>query len=202
MAGTQAANNQQQQWYILRGEMKYGPYEYKSLITMIQKGQLYDYNYVWAAHMETWSLVGDIEEFSKDRLCRLIETKDHLSGAFTDRKYPRVDMVTEVYAHNDHSFFDGHSLSLSENGALLLLNDPLLLPEQKILIHFRKSAITVEPFNALCEIVRKNFSKQRLNVKSGLHYAVRFLQVQDHGMAQLTNWTRNNVSKEESNGLS
>lgn len=187
-----------EQWYILRGEMKYGPYDYRSLITMIQNSELFDYNYVWAPHLENWTLVSDLQEFSKDRLCRLIETRDHVAeGAFKDRKFPRIDLVTPIYAHNDHDFFDGQTLSVSENGALVLLNDPLLLPGQKVLLHFRTSEVNPKSFNVLCEIIRKNYSKQRLNVKSGLHYAVRFLQVQDHGMAQLTNWTRNGGSKGE-----
>lgn len=186
-----------QQWYVLRGEMKYGPYEYRSLITMIQNGELFDYNYVWAPHLENWSMVGELQDFSRDRLCRLIETKDHISGAFKDRKAARVDLITPVYAHNDYNFFDGHTLSVSENGALVLLNDPLLLPSQKILLHFRESELNPLGFNALAEIVRKNYSKQRLNVKSGLHYAVRFLQVQDLGKTQLINWTRGGASKEE-----
>ncbi|RYZ87108.1 MAG: DUF4339 domain-containing protein, partial [Proteobacteria bacterium] len=70
----QAATNQ---WHILRGEMKYGPYEYSALLYMIQTGELYDYNYVWAPHMEGWALLGDMPEFSKDRLARLIESQDH-----------------------------------------------------------------------------------------------------------------------------
>lgn len=199
MNGAHQSSINTAQWYILRGEMKYGPYEYRSLITMIQTGELFDYNYIWAAHLENWTLLGDLQEFSKDRLCRLIETKDHISGAFIERKFPRVDLVTPIYAHDDHNFFDGQTLSVSENGALVLLNDPLLQLGQQILIHFRSSDVNTKPFNVHCEIVRKNFSKQRLNVKSGLHYAVRFLNVQDQGMTQLTKWTRGGASKEETN---
>lgn len=201
MGGVQATTNIQ--WYILRGEMKYGPYEYRSLITMIQTGELQDYNYVWASHLDNWTLVGELQDFSKDRLARLIQTKDHLAGSFKDRQATRVDVISPVYAHNDHNFFDGHTLSVSENGALVLLNDPLLLPGQKIMLHFRESEVNPQGFNVLCEIVRKNYSKQRLNVKSGLHYAVRFLQVQDQGKTQLTNWTSGGGSKGETqNGIS
>lgn len=189
------------QWFILRGEMKYGPYEYKTLIKMIQDGELYDYNYAWASHLESWTLLGEIQDFSKDRLCRLIETKDHLAGSFIERKTGRAEISIPVYAHNDHNFFDGHTLSISQNGALVLLNDPLLLPGQKIMLNFRTSEKNPQTFNALCEVVRKNYTKQRLNVKSGLHYAVRFLHVQDHGMTQLINWTRDSVSKGETNGI-
>jgi len=172
-------------WYILRGEMKYGPYEYGALIHMIQTGELFDYNYVWAPHMEGWMLLGDMQEFSKDRLARLIQTQDHLSGSFIKRGSPRVDVDIAVYAHNDYNFFDGRCLSISENGALLLLNDPLLLPGQEILVHFRSNDTGTSGFNIKAEVIRKNFTKQRINVKSGLHYAVRFLQVQKEGQDQI-----------------
>ncbi len=184
---TQKINDQ---WYILRGEMKYGPYAYKTMISMIQNSELQDYNYAWAPHLESWTLVGELAEFSKDRLCRLIETKDHLAGSFMDRKCPRIDMAIPIWAHNEQLFFDGQSLSLSENGALLLLNNPLLQPGEKILVSFRTSDNNNETFNVLCEIIRKNYTKQRLNVKSGLHYAVRFLSVQDNGKQLLEKWTR------------
>jgi hypothetical protein len=175
------------QWYILRGEMKYGPYEYSALIHMIQTGELYDYNYVWASHLESWMLLGDMPEFSKDRLARLIQSQDHLSGAFIKRGSPRLDVDIDVYAHNDYNFFDGKCTSISDNGALVLLNDPLLLPGQELMIHFRKDENNSVAFNVKAEVIRKNFTKQRLNVKSGLHYAVRFLQVQKEGQDQIQN---------------
>lgn len=178
------------QWYILRGDLKYGPYAYKAMISMIQNSELQDYNYAWAPHLESWALVGELPEFSKDRLCRLIETKDHLAGSIKDRKAPRVNIEIPVWAHNDNVFFDGQTLSLSENGALLLLNNPLLQPGEKILVNIRAADKNSEPFNVLCEVIRKNYSKQRLNVKSGLHYAVRFLSVPEIGKKQLENWSR------------
>ncbi len=186
---TSSAAAQGQTWYVLRGEMKYGPYEYRSLLTMIQNGELLDYNFIWAPHMENWTLLSELPEFSRDRLCRLIETKDHLAGSFKDRKFPRVELATPIFAHNNHRFFDGQTQSISENGALVLMNDPLLLPDQKITLHFRSSDSNPQSFNVEAEIIRKNYSKVRLNVKSGLHYAVRFLQVQEHGKVQIKNWT-------------
>lgn len=182
------ATGTHQEWYILRGEMKYGPYEYGALISMIQTGELYDYNYVWSQHLDSWMLLGDVEEFTKDRLARLAQTQDPLAGAFIKRGSPRVEVNLDVYAHNNANFFDGKCLSISENGALLLLNDPLLLPGQEIVIHFRgHSKNNPTAFNVKAEIIRKNFSKQRINVKSGLHYAVRFLQVQKTGQDQIKN---------------
>jgi hypothetical protein len=179
------------QWYILRGEMKYGPYEYGALLHMIQTGELYDYNYVWAPHLESWMLLGDMQEFSKEALAKLVQSETHVAGSFIRRGSPRLDCDIDVYAHNDYNFFDGKCTSISDNGALVLLNDPLLLPGQEIMIHFRTGDKNPAGFNVKAEVIRKNFTKQRLNVKSGLHYAVRFLQVQKDGQDQIKNWIIN-----------
>jgi hypothetical protein len=70
----------------------------------------------------------------------------------------------------------------------LLLNDPLLLPGQELVIHFRNLAENSSSgFNVKAEVIRKNFTKQRINFKSGLHYAVRFLQVPKQGQDQIQN---------------
>lgn len=168
------------QWYVLRGEEKFGPFEYGAMIRMMQKNELYDYNYVWAPHMEGWTTVSETPEFSRDRLARLIENKTELAREFVKRA-PRADVRLPVYGHDSVAFFDGRCLSLSENGALLLLNNPLLLPDQEILLHFRSTENAGAAFNIRAEIVRKNFSRTRINVKSGLHYAVRFKEVSATG---------------------
>ncbi len=183
---TAAKTNQQlTQWYILRGEMKYGPYEYGIIINMLQKGEVQDYNYVWAPHLTTWTLLGDVPDFAMDRLAGLIVNRDQKTHGFIIREFARKDVVVPLYGHNEHQFFDGESLSLSENGALVLLNTPLLIPGQDVVLHFKTNDGKQKPFNVIAEVVRKNFSKQRINVKSGLHYAVRFLQVPDRGHRQL-----------------
>lgn len=189
------------QWFILRGELKFGPYDYKSVLAMLQKGELFEYNYAWTSHLENWTMLGDIPDFSKDRMCLLLKTSSEISDVFIERTSARVQMTIPLYAHNNHNMFNGQTISLSENGALVLLNDPLLLPGQKVLLNFRSTDENPLPFNVLCEIIRKNYSRQRLNIKSGLHYVVRFLQVQNAGKDQLTKWTRGSVSKEETNGI-
>lgn len=174
-----------QQWYILRGEMKYGPYDYSVLINMLQRGEVQDYNYVWAPHLEKWTLIGELADFSKDRLTIVMNSHPELKQAFLQRQFDRLDLKTSIYGHNEHQFFDGETISVSENGALALLNTPLLLPGQEILLHFRQSEANSVAFNTIARIVRKNFSKQRINVHSGLHYAVRFEQLPKFALEQI-----------------
>lgn len=182
-------NLQQDAWFILRGEMKFGPYQYKVMLSMLQTGELFDYNYIWAPHMNGWLLLGDTPEFSKECLLRLIGGQDQLSDVFKKRGCARARIEVPVYAHNNHRLIDGKTVSISENGALILLNDPLLLPGQSIFIHFASCEVNPESFNVRAEIIRKNYSRERMNVKSGLNYAVRFIQMQDEGLKRLKEWT-------------
>lgn len=179
---TLAKNDPRNQWHILRGEDKYGPFDYLSMIRMMQDNQLFDYNFVWAPHLESWTLAGELPDFSQDRITRLIESGViKPSGSFIDRQADRADLVIPVYGHNNHMFFDGQTMSISTNGALLLLNTPLMLPGQDLHLHFRGVPPNKEAFNVHAQIVRKNFTRTRINVKSGLHYAVRFIHVSDQG---------------------
>ncbi len=172
-------------WYILRGETQYGPYDYAGMIRMVQNHELQDYHYVWAPHLETWQMLGECPDFSKDRMILLIKENETLRNEFSRREAQRKDIHSPVLGHNGSTFFDGDCTSISQNGALILINSPLLLPEDQVVIHFCASSSFPEGFKVLAQIVRKNFTKQRLNTKSALQYAVRFLQVQADGLTQI-----------------
>lgn len=172
-------------WYILRGETQYGPYDYGVMIRMVQNNEIQDYNYVWAPHLETWQMLGECQDFSKDRLALLIRENEALRNEFAKREAARRDIQNPVLGHNGTTFFDGECSSISENGALILINTPLLLPEDQVVIHFTESETFKTGFKVLAQVVRKNFTKQRLNTKSALQYAVRFLEVQSEGMKQI-----------------
>ena len=73
-------------WYVLINDQKYGPYDYRVMIQMMQSNQLMDYNYVWAAHLDSWTQVGQIEDFSKDRFAILLQKESEYLSSFIDRK--------------------------------------------------------------------------------------------------------------------
>lgn len=174
-------------WYVLMGDQKYGPYEYKSVINMIQTNQLMDYNYVWAAHLESWTQIHQLEEFSKDRFEILLQKESELVSAFIKREHTRQGVNVPLLGHNHQRFFDGEVVSISAVGALVLLNSPLIQVGDKLKIHLKSNDET-KPFNVECEVIRKNFSKQRLNSKSGLYYAVRFHDIQPVGVQVIQSW--------------
>jgi hypothetical protein len=120
-------------------------------------------------------------------LALLIRENENLRDEFSKREAARADIKSQVLGHNGTTFFDGECTSISENGALVLINTPLLLPDDQVVIHFSESVTFHNGFKVLAQVVRKNYTKQRLNTKSALQYAVRFLQVQTDGLDQIKN---------------
>lgn len=175
-------------WYVLIGEQKYGPYDYKTVIQMIQSNQLMDFNYVWADHLEGWTPLYQLEEFSKDRFELLLQKESEYLSSFIKRKGERIEVKIPLIGHNTIRFFDGEIVSISQSGALCLLNSPLVQVGDQVKLHVKASGQNEFPFNVECVIIRKNYSKQRLNSKSGLYYAVKFNEVQEMGATQIKKW--------------
>ena len=175
-------------WYVLIGSQKYGPYDYKTIIEMLQTNQLMDFNYVWAEHLESWTPIYQLEEFSKDRFQLILQTESELHTAFIKRKGKRVEKKIPFIGHNTIRFFDGEIVSISESGALCLINSPLAQVGDILKLHVKNEQNPEQSFNLEAKIVRKLFSKKRLNSKSGLHYAIRFGDVQPIGLKQIREW--------------
>ncbi len=175
-------------WYVLIGTQKYGPYTYRKMIEMIQENQLMDYNYAWNESLDQWTPLYQLDDFSSDRFQLLLQNQNDLSQAFITRKNPRVEKKLPLMGHNSIRFFDGELVSVSENGALCLMNTPLLQVADQLKLHFQLDNVDEKSFNVEAVIVRKNFTRQRLNAKSGLYYAIRFSQMQSHGLRQIKQW--------------
>ncbi len=179
-------------WYVLHGDQKSGPYEYKKMINMIQKNELMDYSYVWAPHLTKWTQVFNLKEFSKDRLVLLLQNHPEYKEAFIPRKNPRIQINVELLGHNNIRFFDGAIHSVSEQGALFQINTPLVQVGDKLKTHVKCPNNSFEPFNLEGTITRKNFSQERLNSKSGLFYVVSFDDIQPAGLEAIKKWISDN----------
>lgn len=175
-------------WYVLIGSQKYGPYTYHKMIELIQTNQLMDYNYAWNEQLDSWTPLYQLEDFSADRFQLILSEQADLSAAFKKRTGQRITKQLPIMGHNTIRFFDGEIVSLSENGGLCLLNTPLLQVGDNVKIHIKSSEVVEQAFNIEGVIIRKNFSRKRLNAKSGLFYATRFTQIQQKGLTQIQNW--------------
>lgn len=191
---------QDTQWFILKGEQKEGPYEYAQMIQMIQNSDVYEYNYVWASHLDNWTLIAELPEFSHDRMRNILISNAPMKNVFKQRKHDRIDIEIPIFAHNKERLFEGKTTSISLGGASFLINDPLIYPGNQIIIHFENNN---EPFRVKAEVLRKSFVNKRINAKSSLHYAVRFLQKPEGADQIIKKMIQESLLKEEeTNGIS
>jgi hypothetical protein len=167
------------EWHVLKGETQYGPYTYEEMIRLMQNKTVFSFDYVWSPHLESWTAVADLAEFSPDRLRSLVEKSQAAldeQNAFNRREHERVYCQLPVYINDQQTLWEGTAENLSEGGALILMKNPVLLPGHIVHVHFRSRGPQGLSFNCTAEILTKRLIKQRIQHDTGIHYAVKFLQ--------------------------
>jgi hypothetical protein len=177
------------EWHILKGETQYGPYTYEEMIRMMQTNLVYGYDYAWSPHLESWTPLADLEEFSTDRLARLAD-QNRSQEVFSQRAHDRVMCVLPCYVNDQQTLWEGTVENLSEGGALILMKNPVLLPGNIVHVHFRSRNEKDMAFNCTAEILTKRLVKARIQHDTGIHYAVKFLSKTSVGDQQIQTWIK------------
>lgn len=175
------------EWHVLKGETQYGPYSYEELLRMMQTNLVFEYDYAWSPHLDSWTPIADLEEFSTDRLARLVE-QNRSQDVFSQRVHERILCKIPCYATDQQTLWEGQVENLSEGGALILMKNPTLLPGHIITIHFRTQNSDEVAFNLTAEILTKRLVKQKIHHDTGLYYAVKFISKTQTGTDQIQKW--------------
>ncbi len=175
------------EWHVLKGETQYGPYTYEEMIRMMQTNLIFGYDYGWSPHLDSWTPLVDLEEFSQDRLARLVE-QNKGQEVFSRRSHERVLCTLSCYVTDQQTLWEGNVENLSEGGALILMKNPTLLPGHIVNVHFRSRNDKETAFNVTAEILTKRLVKVRIQHDTGIHYAVKFISKTEAGEEQIKNW--------------
>lgn len=182
------------EWHVLKGEAKFGPYTYGDMIQMLQNKTVFGFDYAWSPHLESWTALSELPEFSADRLSRLSEKTEN-QHVFNNRSTERVLVNLPVVCHDNSKIWTGICENLSAGGALILMENPVLLPGNLITVHFKAQNDKDSSFNCVSEILNKRLTKQRIQHDTGLHYAVKFVQTNSVGEAQVQKWVQNQLKE-------
>lgn len=177
------------EWHILKGETQYGPYSYEEMIRMMQTNLVFGYDYAWSPHMDSWTPLADLDEFSQDRLARLVE-QNRSQEVFSQRSHERVMCTLPCYVTDQQTLWEGNVENLSEGGALIMMKNPTLLPGHIVHVHFRSRDSKDVAFNATAEILTKRLVKTRIHHDTGIHYAVKFISKGNAGDQQIKTWIK------------
>lgn len=171
-----------EEWYVLKWDNRYGPFAYPELLKMLQDKSVYEFDYVWKPGFEAWKRIAEVAEFHADKIRHLKETEmPELSEVFFRRRHVRTKYNGSIIVHDNKNVWKGESFEISEAGAGIVMHNALVLPGQKVYLHF-KPGDHVPPFNAVCEIVSKQYVKGVKNKEAPIGYGIKFVEI--HGEAQ------------------
>ncbi len=173
----QTKDPEKQEWYVLKGEKKYGPFTYTDIVRMLQEKSIFEFDYIWQKKMDSWQRIAETDCFSKEQIKKL--QKDHTSDSevFFRRRHSRANIGSSIIVHDNQKVWKGKGIEISEGGCGLEINNSMLLPGNKIFIHF-KPAEDLPSFNAVCEIVSKKFVKNIKAENTPIRYGVKFISIE------------------------
>lgn len=166
-----------EEWFVLKGKDRFGPFSYREIIRMLQEKQVFEFDYVWKAPMKTWSRVAELEVFAADEIEKMAGSDDpSLQQLFFRRRHVRAQHGASLIVHDNHKVWKGQSLEISEGGAGIQMSNSMLLPGQKVFVHFKPSD-GLPSFNVMCEIVNKKFVTGVRSSATPVTYGVKFLAI-------------------------
>lgn len=175
-----------QEWFVLKGENRYGPFALTELIKMLQEKSLFEYEYIWRSGMSNWQRVAEVDEFKPEKIRELKEVKD-MSEVFFRRRHARAKYDGSIIVHDNKRVWKGRGIEISAGGAGLVIENSMLIPGQVLYLHF-KPGDGVPPFNAVCEVVSKRFLKGIKHQEQAIHYGVKFTTIGDKAIGNLTHY--------------
>lgn len=171
-----AAEAASAEWFVQKGNHRYGPFSYMGLVKALQEKSIYEFDFVWKSGMERWVRLAEHEDFRAEKIRGLRDKVKESSGVFFHRRHPRIPFDSEVIVHDNRSVWMGRAYEGSVGGSGLVIENATLVPGQVILLHFAARE-GLPAFNALCEIVSKKYVKEIRDPKAPVSYSVRFLKM-------------------------
>lgn len=180
------------EWYILKGENKFGPFQYSEVIKMLQEKIVFEFDFAWQNGMSAWTRIAQIENFRPEHIKKLQGSlMPEIKNVFFRRKHPRIPFECEVVVHDNVNVWSGKAIELSEGGAGLIMENSLILPGQKLYMHF-KSGANFPAFNAICEVVSKKYMDGVKKKEVPVCYGVKFTSLSEEAFSHLQKYTKSN----------
>lgn len=179
-----------EEWYVLKWDNRYGPFTYLDLVKMLQEKSVFEFDYVWRPGIESWKRVAEVSEFNPDSIKGLKDSNmPELSEVFFRRRHIRSQYNGSIIIHDSKTVWKGESMEISEGGAGLVMHNALVLPGHKLYVHF-KPGDGVPPFNAVCEVISKQYVKGLKNKEAPIGYGVKFLEIEGEAQKAIRNYTK------------
>lgn len=182
-------------WFILKDGVNQGPFSQLDIIRMLQEKSLFEYDFIFNSKLNEWRCVAELEEFGPENIRKVKESEDaEVAEIFFRRRHARASYGASLIVHNNMKVFRGQSIEISAGGAGILIHTSDLNPGQSLFLHFQPGT-GVPPFNAVCEIVSKQFVKDEIGDELPVKYGVRFTTVSQSVRDSIRTFTSSQVAQ-------
>lgn len=167
------------EWFVLKGENKFGPFSYTDIVKMLQQKIVFPFDYIWHGGLEGWKRVAEISDFTEENIRHLF-TKAGMKkkDVFLERKHKRQKFNGRVIIHDNMTLWRGAGFEISKGGVGVTMNNALVVPGQQVFVHFTGEG-DFPAFNAVCEVVSKKYVNDDTPIQYGLRFLSLSQEVQD-----------------------
>lgn len=187
----------QEEWYVSRGQQKFGPFSYLGVIKALQDKSIFEFDYIWTAGMETWIRIAEHEKFATETIRTLLQNtvkSPELVEVFAQRKHPRLLLENDVLVHDNSSVSAGRMVEASVGGSGLIVKNSTLVPGQTVNVHFA-SIQGLPAFNAVGEVVSKKFERSARDRRAPIHYGIRFVKMDSAAELRVKNFFKEKTGR-------
>jgi hypothetical protein len=180
-----------QEWYILKWDNKYGPFSYLEIIQMLQNKSDFEFDFIWKNGQDNWRRIAEMSDFAFDKIKELYQAKEDpdVKNAFFRRRHERIHFNGSIIIHDNEKVWKGDAIEISEGGAGIVMYNAMIKPGEKVFLHF-KPGDKVPPFNAICEVVSKKYSKDVKGREGAIKYGVKFLKMHSTHMEAIKDYIK------------
>lgn len=172
-----AASHAADEWFALKGELRFGPFAYIEVVRLLQEKSIYDSDYVWHSGLDGWKMVSELPDFTAEAIRKLRDSGlVKADDVFFRRRHARVPHDCSILMHNNHKVFRGRGIEISAGGAGLILENANLDVGHQVFLHFKPGS-DLPAFNTLCEIMSRR-AVDSSDVATPVNYGVKFLKIE------------------------
>lgn len=180
-----APTSQDGEWYILKGDNRFGPFSYLDVVRMLQQKAVFPFDMIWNESMTGWKRLAEITQFQPEAIRNLYSQSGKKNDVFQMRKFPRKSFVGKVVVHDNLTIWNGEGYEISKGGVGIQMSNCVVAPGHKVIVHFRQTE-DMPAMNAVCEVVSKKFVNDNSPVQYGMRFVSLTQEVQEEFYKKVT----------------
>jgi len=178
------------EWYVLKGENKFGPFAFVDLVKMLQQKVVFEFDFCWHPGMGSWKRIAEVDSFQPESIRKLkSENEKDIQEVFFRRRHRRMSYNGTILVHDNKTVWKGQGMEISAGGAGVVMENAMIIPGQTLYLHF-KPCDGVPPFNAVCEVVSKQFVEGVREKNAAIRYGLKFTNINANTQQFLHELTR------------